>query len=218
MQLKSALIRPLSIALLLSPIAATAHEPAMTILEPTGTVYLESFPAVVPVKFEVQHAEVKDLNVLQVTVDGLSILSEDEVGNPFKGPSNTNTCANIDGRSDFTSCSLLSASQVQVGLNWTVPAAGTYSLLVSVKHSGATGEDIESVQFLTLTAEYPAPPAVANAYLNAYNPPKGKVRGCIISAIAELHAKDSAYGPKGGPYNESVIHEDVEDFRTACGG
>lgn len=218
MQLKSALIRPLAIALLLSPIAATAHEPTMTILEPTGIVYLESFPAVVPVKFDVQHAEVKDLNKLEVTVDGSSILTTPEVGNPFQAPGNINSCAVINGRSDFTSCSLLSANQVEVGFNWTVPAAGTYSLLVSVKHKNDTGEDVESVQFLTLTAEYPAPPAVANAYLNAHNPPKGKVRGCIISAIAELHAKDSAYGPKGGPYDENAIHVDVDDFRAACGG
>jgi len=209
----------LGLSLALASAAACADEPILTVLQPTGIVYLPGFPAVVPVGFQVDHAEIKDLNVLKVEVDGTSILNVDSVGNPFKGPGNVNSCANILANGSFTSCNVNSASQATVGLDWTVGAPGSYSLLVSVKHQGSTGEDVETVQFLTLTAEYPAPPAVANAYMNAVNPPKkAKVRGCVISAIAELHAKDSAYGPKGGPYNEAVIRQDVDAFRPLCGG
>ena len=209
----------LGLALVLGSGAALADEPVLTVLEPTGTAYLPGFPAVVPVAFRVDHADVSNLNVLKVEVDGASILGVDEVGNPFKGPGNVSACANIDANPRFSSCTLHSAAAVTVGLDWVVPAPGAYSLLVSVKHQGETGEDIEAVQFLTLTAEYPAPPAVANAYMNSTNPPKkAKVRGCVISAIAELHAKDSAYGPKGGPYDEAMIKEDTDAFRALCGG
>ncbi len=197
---------------------ALATPPTITILQPTGTVYLASFPAVVPVSFTVGHDEVKDLNVLKVEVDGSSIIGVPEVGNPFKGPGNISSCANITGHPGFTSCSLGGVVQATVGLNWGVAAPGSYSLLVSAKHQGATGSDEEIVQFVTLTAEYPAPPAVANAYMNLSKPTKAKVRGCVISAIAELHAKDSLYGPKGGPYDTAMIREDVDEFRTLCGG
>lgn len=210
----------LGLALVLASGAVVATEPVLTVLQPTGIVYLPGFPAVVPVGFQVNHSpEIKDVNVLKVEVDGVSILNVSQMGNPFKGPGNVNSCANILGNGSFTSCLLDNDTQARVGLNWTVPAPGSYSLLVSVKHQGDTGQDVETVQFLTLTAEYPAPPAVANAYMNANNPPKkAKVRGCVISAIAELHAKDSAYGPKGGPYNDAVIRSDVDAFRALCGG
>ena len=206
-----------------------ADQPTVTILQPTGTVYLNAFPAVVPVGFQVNANgvtsqgrlyELHDLNVLEVKVDGLSIIG-DSIGSPFHlggqgGP--FNSCDNVLANAAFTACNVDTATQATVGLNWTVPAAGTYSLLVSAKHTGDTGLDEETVTFLTLNVEYPAPPAVANAYLNANNPPKSKVRGCIISAIAELHAKDSAYGPKGGPYDNELIIEDVLEFRADCGG
>jgi len=208
----------LGLALVLASGAVSADEPVLNILQPTGIVYLPGFPAVVPVGFQVNHApSIKDVNVLKVHVDGVSILNVDDVGAPFKH-AGAPSCAPILSNGSFTACTLDSETQARVGLNWTVPAPGSYSFVVSLKHQSATGDDEEIVQFLTLTAEYPAPPAVANAYMNANNPPKSKVRGCVISAIAELHAKDSAYGPKGGPYNEAVIRTDVDAFRALCGG
>lgn len=209
---RAALALSCATAILLSSGAALADQPTLTILEPTGTVYLASFPAVVPVSFRVNHTGIDEVNVLNVEVDGVSIIGEG-VGNPFHG----GTCENTNKNLAFNSCNVDSASQATVGLNWSVPVPGSYSLTVSVKHRGLEGEDLEEVQFLTLNAEYPAPPAVANKYMNA-NPPKTKVRGCVISAIAELHAKDSYYGPKGGPYNDALIRADVDEFRGVCGG
>jgi hypothetical protein len=71
-----------------------------------------------------------------------------------------------------------------------------------------------------LAVEYPAPPAVANAYINSdptYKSAPGKKRGCIISKVAEKHAKWSddpyyGYGPKGGPYDEEAIMQDVDIY------
>jgi X-Pro dipeptidyl-peptidase len=73
-----------------------------------------------------------------------------------------------------------------------------------------------------LPAEYLAPPALANAYINSLADYKkqftGKVRGCVISLIAEQHAKYETYGTKGSPYNEDWIKQDVRDFSLTCGG
>lgn len=202
--------------------SALAHQPLVDITSPTGTVYLASFPADVPVAFTVSHpdGEVRQLNVLEVTVDNAVITNGGfSLGSPFQGPGNVNSCAKVLGTAGFSSCNLIDSSNVEVGANWTVPGPGNYVLAVSVRHTNEIGEDSEEVAIMTLSAEFPAPPAVANAYINAQYPSiKGKVRGCVISAIAELHAKDSAYGPKGGPYADAVIRNDVDDFRGLCGG
>ena len=204
-------------ALLFASAPAAADEPVMTILQPTGTVYLASFPAVVPVRFQVNHEPINTLNVLSV-VSGIDTVLGD-VGNPFGQSGQTPNCTHVNNDGAFSYCSIDGPTQATVGLNWTVPAAGTYLLSVSIKDKNDVGGDQETVQFLTLTAEYPAPPAVANAYLNSGSKlPKGNVRGCIISAIAELHAKDSYYGPKGGPYDNDLIRSDVDEFRLVCGG
>ena len=70
-----------------------------------------------------------------------------------------------------------------------------------------------------VSVEYPAPPAVANAYLNAtYTKQQlnAKRRGCIVSQIADNHAKDSKYGPKGGPHNTDEIEDDAEYYFLNC--
>jgi hypothetical protein len=65
--------------------------------------------------------------------------------------------------------------------------------------------DIEMVQ-----VEYKAPPAIANEYIKAnLGRLTNSQRGCVISYIAEQHAKFSAYGPKGGPYNVGQVQDDV---------
>lgn len=199
--------------------AASADEPTVTILSPSSTVYLATYPSNVPLSFRVNHPTgfIYQLSALNVEVDGTSIVNGGStIGNPFGG--NVESCANTSAAAGITSCIIDSSTQATVGANWSVPAPGNYILNVSVKHQGATGEDEESVVVATLTAEYPAPPAVANAYINAHYSIKSKARGCVISAIAELHAKDSAYGPKGGPYNVGAIQADVDAFKVLCGG
>lgn len=69
-----------------------------------------------------------------------------------------------------------------------------------------------------LNAEYPAPPAVANAYIKD-NPAvlaSKKQHGCVISQIADEHAKYSTFRPKGGPYNTEMIEAYVVVFASTC--
>jgi hypothetical protein len=77
---------------------------------------------------------------------------------------------------------------------------------------------MEIVQVAQLSAEYPAPPAVANAYINSK--PRNWVtstqRGCIIKVIAEQHGQYSAFGPKGGPYNVPLIQATVDSVASSC--
>lgn len=216
-RLTSTLLSAAVATLLFASAPAAADDPVMTILQPKGIVYLASFPAVVPVRFQVNHDPINTLNALKV-VSGIDTVLGD-VGNPFGQQNQPAQCTHVNNDGAFNYCSIDSPTQATVGLNWTVPSPGTYLLTVEIKDRGYDGEGTETVQFVTLTAEYPAPPAVANAYLNSGSKlPKGNVRGCIISAIAELHAKDSYYGPKGGPYNNDLIRSDVDEFRRDCGG
>lgn len=193
--------------------------PGVSISSPTGTVFSASFPFTLPISFTVSHAEVKDLNVLDVQVNGASIFTGgNPIGNPFKGPGNTNVCSSAMVLPNISACNVADPGNASATAPWTVPAPGTYTVVVSVRHQGLTGEDEEEVMVSQLTAEYPAPPAVANAYINANLKGTGKVRGCVISQIAENHAKDSRYGPKGGPYDEDMIHSDVLHYWAQCGG
>lgn len=88
-----------------------------------------------------------------------------------------------------------------------------------MKHQNALGKDEESVQVALLSTEYPAPLAVANTYINSDSTLKtlqAKRRGCVISKIADRHAKEEAYGSRGGPYDETLIQYDVHTFASAC--
>jgi hypothetical protein len=70
-----------------------------------------------------------------------------------------------------------------------------------------------------LSVEYPAPPAIANAYINSTSTLKnlfGKKRGCIINEIAQRHGQQEAYGAKPGPYNEALVQSDVLFFGASC--
>jgi hypothetical protein len=190
--------------------------PTVTITAPTSAniVYSASFPFVQAVGFTVTHPTVSidALNVLDVLVNSSSILGT-AVGNPF---SETACEANMTtlGRT----CSVVT-NVATASVPWTVVAPGSYTILVSVKYKGDTGSDEETVQVVQLSAEYPAPPAVANAYINsdAYlKSLSGKRRGCIISQIAEQHAKYSMYGPKGGPYDNAAIKAAAASFASSC--
>ena len=97
-------------------------------------------------------------------------------------------------------------------------APGNYTITVSVNHRGDTGEDEEIVAVALLAVEFPAPPAVANGYIKSqYAKLTAGRRGCVISAIANEHGQNERYGPKGGPYNESLIRSDVDTLLlTTC--
>ena len=198
---------------------ALADTPTVQITEPSGQIFLSpgDFPYAVDVKTLLTHSELKDLNVLDVLVDGSSILpGGDPIGSPFD---NGNGCSsNVTNNAAVTSCTTNGSNQANVGVNWSIPDFGNYTLEVSVKHRGDTGVDDETLEVLSLSVEWPAPPAVANAYLKA-NPgilASKKQHGCVISQIAEMHAKESFFGPKGGPYDTGLIEDWVDSFASSC--
>ena len=118
-----------------------------------------------------------------------------------------------------TSCGVTGNTQGDATVSWNVAAFGTYSVKVTAKHASAVGQDEETgivVAEEIVNVEWPAPPAVANAYLNAtYKGVKSTLRGCIIKQITERdHLR--LYGERPGPYNDIAIQTDVELFRSAC--
>jgi hypothetical protein len=204
-----------------------AAEPIVEITEPTAEniVYSASFPFVQPISFTLEattkkqgqdqvSAELQDLNGLDVKVDDETIINGgDPIGNPF---TNANACAG--SLLDSATCTVLDAKNAEVTVPWTVDEPGQYTITVSVRIQSDTGQDEEVVMVEMLNAEYPAPPAVANAFIKA-NPAvltHKKQHGCVISRIANEHAKYPTFGPKGGPYDTAKIHEYVEHFAASC--
>jgi hypothetical protein len=197
---------------------ANGPAPTLNITSPTaagGVLYVGSFPATVPVAYTVQMngGELKALTVLDVTVNGVSLY-----GNPQNAFDSANTCVSAL-TSNGNSCYASSSTTANLTVPWKISAIGDYTIVVTAKYRGAEGIDTESVTVAQMMAEYPAPPAVANAFINAGAGGlalSGKQRGCVISKIAEQHAKYETYGPKGGPYNDALIHSAVGNFATVC--
>lgn len=208
---------------------ATAHEPDIELLTfngiggPNPTIFVGSFPTTISVAMSVVHEETRHLNVLDLQVDGVSVLNNGApIGNPFQGPGNTNACPTTLPVG-MTSCNVTGTSNAAATLSLPLEESGQYSITLSVKHRSDSDEDSETISVALLNVEYPAPPAVANAYINSQPSAirklfSSKVRGCVISMIAENHAKDSRYGPKGGPYDENLIKADTSFYSTSCGG
>jgi hypothetical protein len=212
--------------------SAFADEPQITITAPTGALYVNQFPYSAPISFNVYHGpstdtqsttnELKNINKLQVSVNGVALADFGDggpLGNPFN---NNNQCSNsMIPANGVSNCSVTDANNGSVTVPWTITGPGSYVILVSVKHRNETGSDTETVQVYVVTAGYPAPPAVANAYINGVSALKSgsaKVRGCVLNEIAREHGQNNKYGPNGGPYDESLIRHDVFVFWTgACG-
>lgn len=69
------------------------------------------------------------------------------------------------------------------------------------------------------SSRHRAPPAIANAYIDGdsfLNALPGSRRGCIVSKIAGQQARFSAYGPHGGPYDESAVRAAVLSYASLC--
>jgi len=197
--------------------SAFAAAPVVNITEPTSSdvVYSATFPFVQPIGFTLQAtrrrqggvevaAEIKDIGVLDVQVDAVTIInSGDPIGSPF---TTANACsASLTANS--TSCAASDSKNAAVSVPWQVSAPGQYTITVSARIQNAKGEDEEVVLVGMLNAEYPAPPAVANACIKA-NPSvlaSKKQHGCVIAQIADQHAKYETFGPKGEPYDNALI-------------
>lgn len=196
-----------------------ATPPTITILSPTSaaTLFSATFPFTQTVSFKVGHVEtLAKVQVLDVSVNNATIINGGTpLGNPFD---NDSLCVSALTTAPNT-CVNASAYEATVGVPWTIGAPGTYSLLVSAKYRSAEGLDEETILVTQANVEYPAPPAVANAYINGdvyLKSLAGKKRGCIISKVAEQHAQYSSYGPKGGPYDEGAIRAATLSFASIC--
>lgn len=206
---------------LIAPSLALAMTPTVSITAPAdGATIYTNFPAEVPITTQVVHVQLQNLRAFDVVVDNVSILPQGALGNPF--PSNACSAAQMDAAHGVSGCTADALTNTAwVTTPWTVNGPGTYSITVVTRHTSDMGEDDISVTLALLNVEHPAPPAVANAYLNATYDKKAltsRIRGCVISVIAENHAKYSAYGPKGGPYNEWMIQEDASAYFVECSG
>lgn len=222
---KTAFVMSLATGLAISVTGAHAQAgvaPTLNITSPTaggGAIFFGTFPAVVNIAYTVQMnggIELKDLTNLNVIVNGTSLYGGAQ--NAFTNSAGgANQCQGVVATAPHT-CNALDAYNASLTARWNVPAVGEYTIVVSGKHKSAIGEDVEVVQVSQLSAEYPAPPAVANAYINTK--PRSWLtstqRGCIIKQVAEQHGQYAAYGPKGGPYNVALIQAAVESYASGC--
>ena len=212
------MVRKLMFAAAISLFAATAgaDTPTVTINSPTGTIYVASFPYAASLNVTVSHTgeELRNLHVLNMFVDGVSLFGG-AVGDPFD---TSNNCKNPNLTTVTTSCSTNASDTATFSVPWSVPGPGSYVVTLSIKHTNEIGADEETVTFNLLAIEYPAPPSIANAYINKTFGAKAsaKIRGCVINRIAENHAKFESYGPKGGPYNKSFVEADTLAFWGSC--
>jgi hypothetical protein len=208
---------------LLTGIAAFADTPVIQILSPTGSVVAPGFPFSQPITIQITHDSLDDLNVFNVkigaTLETAVSLIGDDVGNPFGSGSSCAAVLTASGRT----CSVVGNTATLV-FPWQVPSAGSYLLWTTVRHQGhgqdGVATDEETVAFSLISVGYPAPPAIANAYINSTDLKSGapKVRGCVISQIAANHAHDQKYNAPPGPYNEALVKADVDYLWPLCGG
>jgi hypothetical protein len=179
-------------------------------------VYSAVFPYTQPVATQITmtSGSLGSLTGFNVEIDGSSVTG----GNLNPYAETTNLC-NTNVTTAGRSCTSDGSTVGTITVPWAVNAIGTYTITVVAKYRNAEGSDSEQVTVANSTAEYPAPPAVANAYINSSTWRTyltGKQRGCVISKIAEQHGKNSAYGPKGGPYDANAIQQAIGSFAGSC--
>lgn len=210
------------------PVSADAPTVALVSPASGSTIIAPSFPHQVPLTFSVGHAGgLNQVSHVDVTIGGTSILTgvgANGVADPWT-PTPACNLANLNP-AGFTGCSVVDNNNGTLTVPWTVNAPGTFTVVVSAKH-GAEGSDTEAFEVIgDVTVEYPAPPAIANAYIKAQGYKLvAKRHGCVLSSIATQHAQYSAFGPKGGPYCKDntdasctkAVHSEVEFLMaTSC--
>jgi hypothetical protein len=191
--------------------------PLLSVTSPTGTVFVPSFPATVPVSIGVTMQELALANLTQfdVSSNDTSLVPGGQF-NPFNQQNACSVPAPLTCQTSATN----PTTQATITIPIVINAPGNFPLTVTTKLQRTTGELNDAVNVLLLAVEFPAPPAVANEYINTSGLKSllnAKQRGCVISWIAQKHAQESAYGPKGGPYDVTKIQQDVTYQMPYCG-
>ena len=212
-------MKSLTVGLLAFAAIAFGQAPVVNITAPTGTVFVPDFPAPVNVTFTLAPGSTSytlgDVNVLKVEIGNSTVL--DLTGNPFdsagckRPPLPQNVACSVNSGLTLATMSV----------PWNVPQPGEYVVNVSLKYRGDNTTDTEVVTFALVSVEYPAPPSIANEYINgtpALKSAAPKTRGCVVNEIAREHGQNAKYGPKGGPYNKPAVYADTYAFWIApCG-
>jgi len=194
-----------------------ADAPTIQITGPSGTVFVSQFPYNTSIQLTISDGEgqLDHVNGLSISVDdgnGSAQLYSNINAFAQQGQDGPIECSQQFATSYPTGSCSVSAGVGTIGLPWAVPHAGSYTVTVSAKHQNDLGEDEEVATFQLVAVEYPAPPAIANAFINATPSLKSlnaKKRGCIISQIAQRAQDPNNYGPRPGPYNTPAIQSDV---------
>lgn len=192
-----------------------------TILPAAGPIFL-TLPSTARVTVTISHNDagnsgLDSVSALDVKVNEFSLLGGAMSNGFTRNPSGCSAAL----VAKTVSCKVdATGTLATLVLPWQLAAPGVYALSATARHSG-TGSDAESVTISAevVAVEYPAPPAVANAYINSDLPRlKPQARGCIVSQIANNQAWSMKYGPRGGPYNVKLIQADVNLYRKSCEG
>ena len=216
---------------------AYANAPTVTILSPvTGNTIFAvpaDFPIIVPVSFRVTHVDpgnnppatakdMRDVSQVKVSISQTapsSVAYADiaVLDHPWKNGSSVG--CNPANPAAVTSCGVTGTTQGDATVSWSANGFGTYSVKVTAKHASDVGQDEETgivIAEEVVNVEWPAPPANANAYINAnYKKLAATQRGCIIRKITERdHLR--LYNERPWPYNNIAIQTDVELFRASC--
>lgn len=189
------------------PLACDTGNLTITAINP-NPIYVTAFPATVPVVASLEASgsgfNFNSLAPIVVNFNSAVVASNLTVGDP-------NTTASVS-------------------FNASVSGPGNYPLIITGTRGGTDYCDAESIDaFMSVAVEWKAPPALANGIINSDATLKAyaaRVRGCVIRQIAENHAKDEKYGPKGGDgdeypdvgYDLDLIEADTHNYFGICSG
>jgi hypothetical protein len=203
--IRSALIGAALSSALALPAVHAAHPPVIEVVGPSGVVEVGGFPASVTVSLNLSLFNTNNGNCISNAIQDLSV-SAQHADDTEPGEIHFNA-EPVDN--DPQIC------PAPYSFAWSVPAPGDYSLFISARHGNEDGSVTEEVEFVMVAVEWPAPPAVANAYINSepeFKKLHGKRRGCIISEIAKLHGQQETFGARPGPYDEALIRATVDSL------
>ena len=188
--------------------AAFAAGPVLTVTSPAdgSSLTYTSFPQDVDVQGTVAYTGGSGGNTNLCGVKDLSVTVDDGAGLP----GSVTEIGSMDAVASGGPTTCLSLTSTTWSFPWTVSAPGEYTIRATAKvnpsqESGSAEADVVVVYEETVTASYPAAPAVANALLGE-SPVKGKVRGHCVAAVAEHMGPQTDF--------DGVQKEEVEAYEA----